>query len=100
MRVPREWVWVVILVAVLAIALLGCASPTKQPGQKSDRSDLHEQRERSRELKESDRSEFTSWMLDYGLYAFTYEGHLYFWELDGFVIHAASCKGVHYLVGP
>jgi len=95
MRVPREWVWVVILVAVLAIALLsGCAEVQKE------QSELGKQRDRARELKAEDRSNFTSWNLDTGLYAFTYEGHLYFWEMDGFILHAASCKGRHSSVTP
>ena len=95
MRVPREWVWVVILVAVLTIALLGCA-PTREPSERS------KQRDRSRELRTENRKNFTTWELNSypGLQAFTYEGHLYLWEMSGFILHAASCKGRHSTVTP
>ncbi len=95
MRVPREWVWVVILVAVIAIALLGCApAPAKEPSERT------KQRDRSKELRAEDRENFTAWNLSTGLNAFTYEGHLYLWEMSGFILHAASCKGRHSTVTP
>jgi len=87
-----------VLIAVLALSLFGCYSPTetiKQAEKKAGESELNKQRTRSRDLKEDDRPNFTSWQLDYGLYAFTYEGHLYFWELDGFILHVSSCPGQH-----
>ncbi len=91
MRVPREWVWVVILVAVLAIALLGCAHETKK---------VEPKEEQEPRLTYLPPAKVTSQRVDWGLYAITFEGHLYLWEMDGFLLHAASCKGVHTLVGP
>lgn len=76
-----------LFIAVLLLSLFGCTEEIKK-----EQSELGKQRDRARELKVDDRENFTSWQLDYGLYAFTYEGHLYFWEMDGFLLHAESCK--------
>jgi len=75
------------VVVVCILALMGACADT-QIREQTERS---KQNERSREQKADDRPNFTSWQLDYGLYAFTYEGHLYFWEMDGFLLHAESC---------
>ncbi len=106
MRV-REFLWGLLLVGTIIygpVFLYGCYSETQAVKQdrpvENTKSDKEKQRLRSIESKENDRPNFTSWQLDYGLYAFTYEGHLYFWELDGFILHVASCPGVHTLVGP
>lgn len=87
---------------VVLVVLLGCYSATESVQKvESTKSERSKQRARSKKLKEGDRPNFTSWQLGSGLYAFTYEGHLYFWELDGFILHVASCPAVHTtLVGP
>jgi len=79
MRVPREWVWVVILVAVLAIALLGCSDLTEEQRQEA----------------------FIEGREVYYANHFTeieYKGHLYIYysrnERMG-LTHAAHCKGRH-----
>lgn len=93
--------WGLLFVGVIIYG--GCYSPTetiKQEKKEITENEVVKQRTRSREQKADDRPNFTSWQLDYGLYAFTYEGHLYFWELDGFILHVSSCPGVHTLVGP
>jgi len=79
MRVPREWVWVVILVAVLAIALLGCSDLTEEQ--------RHEAFIEGREAYYADK--FTE---------IEYKGHLYIYysrnERMG-LTHAAHCKARH-----
>ena len=79
MRVPREWVWVVILVAVLAIALLGCGGLTD---------------EQRAEERRAEREEYYT----RNFHEIEYEGHLYvvFSRNDRMgLTHAAHCKARH-----
>ena len=85
MRVPREWVWVVILVAVLTIALLGCAPATAPTTYLEDQQEA---------------------IIEYGfemvylhwspVYLLKFEGHEYLTRgMDSNVLHTVSCPGVH-----
>jgi len=81
MRVPRELIWVVILVAVLAIALLGCAEFSKTEEQRAEEYIAGREVYYAKHFVEIE-----------------YEGHLYIYysrnERMG-LTHAAHCKARH-----
>jgi len=87
-QVSREWLWAAILLIVIlgtAFLLGSCADTTPEVN-------------RGIEVKiepVKPKDEPFARQLDWGLYIFEYEGHTYFWELDGFLLHVASCKGDH-----
>ena len=80
-RVPREWVWVIILIAVLAITFLGCSQIPKTEEQR--REDFI----RGREAYYSEH-----------FVEIEYKGHTYFYysrnERMG-IVHAGHCEGDH-----
>lgn len=76
-RVPREWVWVPLLIAVLALALLGCGvGDTSNPDTK----------------KEAEVEKIKGTI---SLYKMSFEGHDYIVYNAIAVIHSASCRGSH-----
>ena len=81
MRVPREWVWVVILIAVLTLALFGCSQIPKTEEQR--REDFIRGRE----------AYYAEYFIE-----IEYNGHTYVYysrnERMG-MSHAGHCKGDH-----
>jgi len=85
-RVPREWVWVVILVAVLVITLFGCADPSGEPPVATYKSEQNKAREEHK---------FDVIYLDWrGIYLIEFEGHDYL-KAGDFFRHTVSCRGIH-----
>jgi len=76
-RVPREWVWVPILLAVLMLALFGCGV-----------GDI------SNELTK-DEAEVEKIKGTVSIYKMTFENHDYIVFNNVGLIHSASCKGRH-----
>jgi hypothetical protein len=92
-QVPRILLLFAILLIVIVLTLLsiGC--------RKTDR-----EINRGEEIREVTRDSaitrlppatVTSQRIDWGLYAIKFEGHTYLWEMDGFLLHSASCEGSH-----
>jgi hypothetical protein len=83
-QVPRILLLFAILLIVIALTLLsgGCADTDPEVNRGTPATGATVKPSFSRQL-------------DWGLYAFEFEGHTYMWEMDGFLLHSVGCKGDH-----